>query len=99
MTAASLCPGDTTGQPRGRLDREAAQRREQDEYLDAQFVSPVLLADPSPYQLYSASLTRAGRVTRGAADQAPERGHRAGSRKTPAGPARPEAQPGIRPSP
>lgn len=40
------------------LEPEAAQRRRQDEYSDSDFISPVLLADPSPYELYDASLTR-----------------------------------------
>lgn len=40
------------------LEPEADQMREQDEYSDSGFISPVLLADPSPYQLYSSSLER-----------------------------------------
>lgn len=40
------------------LESERLQLREQDEYADAVFVSPVLLSDPSPYALYAASLER-----------------------------------------
>lgn len=38
------------------LEPEAAQMRKQDEYAKSGFISPVLLADPSPYELYEQSL-------------------------------------------
>jgi macrocin-O-methyltransferase TylF-like protien len=40
------------------LEPEAKQFRDQDEYARGGFISPVLLADPSPYRLYSSSLER-----------------------------------------
>jgi predicted O-methyltransferase YrrM len=40
------------------LEPEQRQFRQHDEYADAFFVSPVLLADPSPYDLYRDSLER-----------------------------------------
>lgn len=38
------------------LEPEHAQFRRQDEYADSTFISPVLLAEPSPYALYDESL-------------------------------------------
>lgn len=40
------------------LEPEQRQFRRQDEYADHGFVSPVLLAEPSPYALYAESLER-----------------------------------------
>lgn len=40
------------------LEPEQRQFRAQDEYADHPFVSPLLAADPSPYQLYDDSLRR-----------------------------------------
>jgi hypothetical protein len=40
------------------LEPEQRQFERQDEYAHHGFVSPVLLADPSPYELYNASLQR-----------------------------------------
>jgi hypothetical protein len=40
------------------LEPEAEQMRKQDEYTDGGFISPVVLDDPSPYDLYADSLER-----------------------------------------
>jgi hypothetical protein len=40
------------------LEPEAEQFRRQDEYATSGFISPVLLAEPSPYDLYAQSLER-----------------------------------------
>lgn len=40
------------------LEPEAEQFRRQDEYASSGFISPVLLAEPSPYELYARSLQR-----------------------------------------